>query len=188
VPRRRQPEVPEPEPDVTSFTPKERLFVSYFLGKARGNKTQAARLAGYTTPHVVGFRLYKKANIRAAIEAKLNEVALSADEVLAHLAEQAEADIGVFLDVYPDGTYRLDLAKAKRADKLRLVRKLTPTKFGISIELHDSHAALALLGKYHGLFEKLDLSKLTRDQIDQLRKLIQDPADDPGGSGPAGEG
>jgi hypothetical protein len=92
------------------------------------------------------------AGIQAAIAAKLREAAMDADETLARLSEIASIDLGDFLTIAQDGSYTLDLAKAEAAGKLHLIKKLTPTRYGIVIELHDALAALTLLGKYHGLF------------------------------------
>jgi hypothetical protein len=90
--------------------------------------------------------------IRAAIAARLAGAAMGADEALARLAEIASADMADFLTIAQDGSYKLDLAKAEAAGKLHLIRKLTPTRYGVAIELHNALAALTLLGKYHGLF------------------------------------
>lgn len=45
---------------------KERLFVANF----KGNRTEAARLAGYSSPNVNGTRVYARPRVRKAIEQK----------------------------------------------------------------------------------------------------------------------
>jgi phage terminase small subunit len=160
---------------------KERLFVSYYLGEANGNASEAARLAGYSSPPVLGHRLLKKVHIRAAIEARLAGPALTADEVLARLSDQAAADVGDFLTFSrPEGRgegdkaapvrVRLDLDKARRNGKLPLVKKLKRGKYGLEIELYDAQAALVQLGKYHGLFRD--------DRADGKDEVVKEYAED----------
>lgn len=50
------------------LTEKRRRFVDFFLGEAAGNATEAARLAGYKTPHPEGSQLLQNPTIREAIE------------------------------------------------------------------------------------------------------------------------
>lgn len=143
---------------------KQRLFVAYYLGKAKGNGTLAARLAGYGSPTEAASRLLTFAKVKAAIEAKLAEVAMSSDEVLARLSDLAAttaADFSRFdADKSPDRLPALDLRKAKRRGKLASVKKLKAKQAGpddpaviVEVELHDAHKALALLAKYHGLLD-----------------------------------
>lgn len=135
------------------LTFKQRLFVEAYLGKANGNATEAARIAGYASPNVEGTRTLAKASIRVAIDARVSVVALTASEVLARIADIATADMTDFITVDAKGYPWLDLRRAKKAKKLNLIRKLTPTKFGMSVELHDPVTALIQLGKYHGLWD-----------------------------------
>lgn len=77
------------------LTIKRRLFVEhYFL--CGFNQTEAARRTGYRHPEVMGCRLMKVQAVREAIEARIAEVAMSANEVLYRLSQQARADMGVF--------------------------------------------------------------------------------------------
>lgn len=50
------------------LTEKERRFVEAYMGKAIGNASEAARLAGYSSPGELGHRLLKKVEIQAAID------------------------------------------------------------------------------------------------------------------------
>jgi phage terminase small subunit len=140
------------------LTYKQRLFVHYYLGESKGNATDAARRAGYRRPNEAGPRLAVKGGIRARIDAQLAGPALAANEVLARLSEQASSSIEPFLRIDSRGRATLDLAKARKLNKLHLIKKLKRGKFGLEIELYDAQKALELLGKYHRLFaEKLDL-------------------------------
>jgi hypothetical protein len=137
---------------VAEFNDRQRRFVVYFLGVSNGNATDAARRAGYAFPHVTSARLLANARIRAAIEARVTEVALTADEVLSKLADHANANPDDIFTADDKGNLKFDYLKAKRNGKLHLIKEMKQGKNGWEVKLHDSQAALALLGKYHNLF------------------------------------
>jgi hypothetical protein len=105
-------------PCVAELTYKERLFVSAYIGEAKGNASEAARIAGYGTMKrssgVLANRLLKKVKIRAAIHRRVSAVALTSDEVLARVAELATADIGDYIDINASGDYTVNLKRAKK--------------------------------------------------------------------------
>lgn len=144
-----------------AWTPKERLFVSYYLGRAQGNGTLAARLAGYRDPAVVAFRLLRKSHISDAIENKLNKVGMDQEEVLMRIARLARADAGDFMRFDElDGPPKLDMLKAKRRGQLGCVKKLKATRVGgddpleiVETELFAPIEALKILAKMHGMLE-----------------------------------
>lgn len=150
--KRAKPESGTPEPESERLTFKQRQFVSHFLGEANGNATEAARMAGYSSPKQQGTENLAKPSIAAAIAAKLEGPAMHADEVLARLSDMASVDMADFVTV-TESSHKIDIPKAVKSGKSHLIKKLTPTKFGLSIELHDSQAALEKLGRYHGLFK-----------------------------------
>ncbi len=145
-------------PVITTLTKRQQLFRDYYL--VSFNATDAARQAGYKHPNQQGPELLKQPHIAAAIEERLGEVAMSANEVLARLTEHARSDIGEFLDI--DGN--LDLKRMKDSGMTRLVKKLNTSKASgttpkggdweretVTLELHDAQAALTTLARYHGL-------------------------------------
>lgn len=135
------------------LTGKRKLFVDHYLGQANCNKSEAARLAGYACPGSEGHRLYKDTDIREAIEERLREVAIGADEILARLSEQARADMADFVSVEEGGGFRITLEAAERAGKLRLVKKIGFDQKGRPLlELHDSQSALLAMAKRYRLF------------------------------------
>jgi phage terminase small subunit len=153
---RKPPEEPEPE-EAACFLPgltyRQSKFVLAFVGVADGNATKAARVAGYAFPNVEGSKNLVIPSIRAAIAAKAASVAMSADEVLARLSDQAALDVGEFFRLDARGQPVLDLKRAKAAGKMPLVRSIKPTRNGLAVEFHDPQAALEKLGRYHGLFK-----------------------------------
>ncbi len=148
---------------------KQQAFVNAYL--ETWNASEAARRAGYNgKSNVVGAQLLANVSIAAEIKRRVAELAMSADEVLVRLGEQARGSMEDFLE-FEEVVYdppRLDdaghelkrafvctginLGKAKARGKLHLLKSVQKGKQGLKIELYDAQAALALLGKAHGLF------------------------------------
>ena len=126
---------------------KEQVWLEEYL--ISFNATDAARRAGYKHPNVLGPT--KKAKFAVEISERLAERAMSADEVLQRLAEQARGDAADFLDI-DENVAIIDIGKMAAAGKTHLIKKYRVSKDGISVELYDAQAALVHLGKHHGLF------------------------------------
>lgn len=180
------------------LTDKQRIFIEAYL--TCWNATEAARQAGYAgndaTLAVVGSENLRKPQIQGAIQERLKEKAMGADEVLARLADEARGSMADFMTIHESPLVKpggipikdhegkpiiryfpeLDLKKAEERGKLHLIKKLTYTAHGPSIELYDAQAAKQLLGKHHGLFKEndnilkyLDLSKLSSEQLERIK-------------------
>jgi len=118
-------------------------------------------------------RLVANGSIAAEIQRRVDARAMSANEVLDRLAEQARADYKDFLVVAPNGDIALDMAKAegkthliRRVTQKRTVRRLKDAEIdetSLTLELHDAQAALVQLGKHHKLFT---------DQVQQSGEVI----------------
>jgi phage terminase small subunit len=146
---------------------KQQLFVEHYL--QHWNATQAAIRAGYSdkTAYSIGQRLLKDVEVAEAIAERIAQVAMSADEVLIRLADQARSDMGDFMTDYGE----LDLAKAKTSGKLHLIKSYTSTdKGGVKVELYDAQAALVHLGRHHGLF--VDRQELTGKNGEPLQPVV----------------
>lgn len=168
---------PDPKPEgPRPLTLKQRLFVEAYLGEARGNATEAARIAGYAEPNSQGPRLLVNVGIRAIVESRVERAAMGADEVLARLATIARSDMGEFLSFDPTAGgagYRIDLAKGK--GKTGILRKLKETLYGPAIEIHDPVRALKLLGEYHGLFRAKEQAGDRADEdVRTIREYLAD--------------
>jgi phage terminase small subunit len=145
-----------------SLTGKQRAFVLHYLETM--NATEATRRAGYrgndTTLRVTATHNLAKPNIRAEIDRHLAKTVISAGETLSRVTAQATGTMEDFVTVDEDGVVRLDLAKAKAAGKLGLVKKfqeVTVTKGGettrrVTVELYGADAALDKLMRYHSLY------------------------------------
>lgn len=150
------------------LTAKQRLFVSFYLGESAGNATDAARKAGYSSPDTMGRRLVRKGPVRAAIDARLDEVALTSNQILARLSEMAMGGVGDFLKVDDAGGVAFDFAAARRRGKLPLLKKYKADDKGTQIETHDPIRALDLLGKYRRLW-----SEQKDDDAGPIRVIVE---------------
>lgn len=164
---------------LAALPPKQRLFVEEYLTCL--NAAEAARRAGYSEKGArqQGQRLLTYVDVAAAVQAGLALRAMPPDEVLARLADQARATADDFLAIYESPLYditgqpvldkdgkpivrywpSLDLEKARQAGMLHLIKKVSYTAHGPSVELYDAQAALNTLAKYYGLL--VDRQELT---------------------------
>lgn len=161
-----------------ALTRKQKVFIDSYL--ITFNATEAARQARYkgddATLASVGWENLRKPEIAEAIEKRLAAHAMNADEVLKRLAEQGRGSMSDFVRFRDNGDPSLDLQAASLMGKLHLVKKLKTksrtysesffnaeisdidnrdiTETTIEFELYSSQAALELIGKHHGLFDK----------------------------------
>lgn len=137
------------------LTAKQKLFIDEYLKCY--NATKAALEAGYSekTAYSIGWENLRKPEIAGIIQRRLQESAMSADEVLARLADMARSNIADFSKV----RHVSDLEEIH--DKAHVVKKfkrtLYRTAYGsetetVELELYDSQSALEKIGRYHGLF------------------------------------
>lgn len=134
----------DPAKEERPLTRKMRVFLDEYL--SCWNATEAARRAGYRFPNVQGPRLLVDVRIQAAIVERMQQKAMSADEVLFRFAQQARVSLADFMD--ERGGLNIDKIRSNG----HLIRKLTPTKYGEVIELVDSQAALVQIGRALGIF------------------------------------
>lgn len=166
---------------VRSLTLKQARFVVFYLGKANGNATEAARLAGYSRPQDLGPRLVKKSQVRAKIDERLDGASISANEILVRLTDHATSAIGDFLK--KNGrSFKIDMAKVRKS---RCVKKIKQGQHGIEIELYDAQSALEKLGRYRGLWKATvqDDDIDPRTAFDEIRRRLDGLAGrgEPGG-------
>lgn len=163
---------------------KHQRFVEEYLQSSNATEAYQTVYPGVnrTTAASNGWRLLRTARVAEAIQARLNQAAMPADEVLARITDHARADIDDFLDA--DGAF--DLTKARRGKRTGLIKKFkakTTTRIvgemevqtvEVEFELHDAQAALRDLGKYHKLFvERQEVENTGKVQI----HVVYDNAD-----------
>lgn len=133
---------------------KRRMFIEEYLHDF--NATQAAIRAGYSerSARSIGQRLLTIDDISEAINERIAERAMSADEVLIRLGEQARASVEDFISIYGEGAnqWHINIPAAIAAGLGHLIKSITPTQHGYKVELVDKQKALELLGRHHSLF------------------------------------
>jgi len=155
------------------LTTKQRLFIDHYLQCF--NASEAARRAGYSerTAQQMGSENLSKPVISEAIQARLQEVHMGADEALKLMADIARGDVAQIMDITSMG-FSLDMSKAKELGLTRLIKKVkqrTVTHIAksesdedrevidLEVELYPADAALRDILKVHGKFtEKIELS------------------------------
>lgn len=144
----------------SSLTNLQRAFIEHYFTCGL-NGTEAVIQAGYKVSgrdnaRRIASENLNKPHIKAAIDARLEETAMSANEILYRLTEQARASHADFWDISEFGSPKINLKKAQERGKLHLLKKIkiTQSEHGsnIEIELHDSQTALIQLGRYWKLW------------------------------------
>ena len=156
------------------------------------NASEAARRAGYSdrTAGQQGYRLLKDERVKTFIKEVLRANLMSAEEVLARLADQARFDLGTYIRVIDgapdedsnensspteaDGSpsksvysVYIDLDALKRDGKAHLIKRVWQDKDGyVRVEFYDVQRALELTGKYHGLFVDRTFNTPVGDDFD----------------------
>lgn len=119
--------------DDDGLTTKQRLWVEAYI--ANPNATEAARKAGYGgnegTLGSIGSENLQKPAIRALLEKRIRKAVMSADEVLAELADIAKAEWREFIEVVKDREGNIIDVKMNLTHKIK---------------------AIELIGKYHKMF------------------------------------
>lgn len=134
-----------------ALTQKQRKFVEEYLVCWCG--AEAARRAGYSarghSAWTLGCRQLKRDDVQALIRQRITEKAMTADEVLSRLAEQARGEQAAYLRA--DGT--VDLERLLADGKGHLVKATKWTQRGdLVVEFYDAQAALVQLGRHLALF------------------------------------
>ena len=146
------------------LTDKQKAFIEeYFIDL---NATQAAIRAGYSekTAQQMGSENLSKPVIREAIDKRLDELKMSADEAMILLANQARSTIADFIRVRDDGTYDIDFSAAT-PEQLRAIKSVsiseTKNGFNYRFELYDAQSALKEIIRLHRLDSGLSTDKTT---------------------------
>jgi len=174
-------------PKTKGPTDKERAFIENYL--ACFNATKAARDAGYSekSARTIGRDNLQKPYIRALIEARLKESAMSADEVLARLTAQARANIADFLVVDGDGFAHFDFTKAEAEEAMHTIKKIKSKRSrrvvgrgdeaeewedeSVEVEMYDAQRALEILGKHHKIYDDVQIG-VTFTIEERTQKLL----------------
>ena len=136
-------------PEENNLTPKELLFVNYYLTNGL-NATYAAKMAGYssTSAYELGHRLLKKVEIKRLIDQYLKNESMETQELLKLLSDTAKNKAIQFVNI--DGT--VDLQAIKDNGLMHLVKSVRKGKGGkIYVTFYDAQKAQDTLAKIHKL-------------------------------------
>ena len=184
--------------------PQQRRFVVEYLQCLKGAEAVRRSGSKSKRPQQQAYEYLTKPDIKIAIAAGMALQVMGPSEVLARLSDQAQSTADDILAIervkhrdmipvsapteddpqavkYVEGPEyevvetRIDLEKAKRNNKLHLIKKVGYNRYGIQIELYSAYDAQVKLGEHYGLFGKkddilkyLDLSKLSPAQLERL--------------------
>ena len=160
----------ELSPEESNLTPKELLFVNYYLSNNL-NSASAAKMAGYSeaSAYELGHRLLRKVEIKKVIDQYLKNESIESLEVLKRLSDVAKNKGTEFIN--QDGTVDLEAIKAN--GMMHLIRSIRKGKGGkLHITFHDSMRAIETLAKIHKLVsDGLNVTVNIEDHILAEREL-----------------
>lgn len=146
-----------------ALTEQQKLFVEYLCADPTHNRTEAAKLAGYSekTASQLGYQLVQIPSVRIAIDARLKDiharVGLKAEKVLAYLHDSAFVDPIVYENVRS-----LTDLKALTPEQRRAVVGYSYTQSGEFVLELAIEKSRELLGKHFKLFtDKVEFTDKT---------------------------
>lgn len=189
------------------LNPQQKLFADYYLGEALFNGTQAARMAKYggddNALASAASRMLRNVKVSAYIDEKLSTYGMSANEVIARIAEIARGKVDDVLD----GNGHFNLETARTRNKTHLLKKLKTKRTlkqkktevrddmrqflaedeiedietdveilyeEVEFEMYSAHEALRDLGKMHKLFIERNETELTLKETEVVRPKLND--------------
>ena len=159
-------------PEENNLTPKELLFVNYYLTNGL-NATYAAKMAGYssTSAYELGHRLLKKVEVKKVIDQYLKSESIETHELLKLLSDTAKNKAIQFVNM--DGT--IDLQAIKDSGLMHLVKSVRKGKGGkIYVTFYDSQKAQDTLAKILKLVtDGVNVTVNIQDEMDKQQALHQ---------------
>lgn len=162
-----------------------------------GKKKQAAIDAGYAerSAHVTASRLLKLAKVQDEIKRLHTAKHMGPEEVMSGLADIARLDMEDFISPLKNGGARLNLPKAKRANKLSMIREITTKEsqtvsegdvvsevIETKVKLYDKQRALETIARHHGLLKDREINiniTVHLELIDRTWKALEAAGLDP---------
>jgi len=179
---------------MASWTDKQRRFVEEYCRDFNG--AAAARRAGYSEKGAkkAANRNLNDPDIRGAIDERLEQLAMSAEEATKRMADIARGDIGQFFEVIEyekeldDGTTetRTTLALDEEAvieNGAGLIKQVSFNESGrLKLKLYDAQKALRLILKAHGKYNHTQEHEhsggldIESDSLDDVMESLTDRA------------
>ena len=174
------------------LTDQQQLFILEYLECWNATEAYLAshpKCKSNGAARVGGSKALTNPNIRAAIDTRLKDKAMGADEVLARLAEQGRMSISEFIVESTNTEYDKDGNEVGVVETVglnwkairkygHLIKSITSTQYGPKIELHDGQAALVHIGKHLKLFtDQVDVTskgeKIGNDDTDTRNEILR---------------
>jgi phage terminase small subunit len=143
---------------------KHQQFASEYLKNLNATRAymKVYPAASYETARRNGSELLTNTDIAQEVKRRLDENAMTADEVLARLAEYGRAEYSPYIT--SDGS--VNIAKLIEDDKGHLIKSVKETEHGRMYEFYDAYAAVVQIGKYHKMFvERTEVTGKDGDAI-----------------------
>lgn len=140
---------------------KQKAFIEEYLHDF--NATQAAIRAGYSkkTARQIGQQNLSKLYIKEAIQSRLEELHMSADEALTRMADIARGDLGEYVNDFG----MIDISEMRKAGKTHLIKRIKTKTVIVNgekddtethiqdVELYPADGALRDVLKIHGKYK-----------------------------------
>jgi hypothetical protein len=139
----------------------ETRYVEALCGQAGGNRSKAAKIAGYKSS-ASATQIHWRPRVQWAIKRYYSERIMSPEEWAFRVSAIVRTGLDSFGKIEKDGSFTLDLRQAEKAGLLWMVQELIPTEDGYRVKLPSKLEALALLGKHLGTL----VDPLTRERPD----------------------
>jgi len=161
------------------FTDKQRAFIDEYF-KNGFNATRAAIAAGYSekTARFIAAENLSKPNIRQAIDERLAEETISANEALRRLSDHA---MGTMEDFVNEAGY-IDLEEARQSGKMHLIHSYkhiaTDGQERIEVKLYDAQSALKEIIRLHQLADNKPTDRIDvtgsafEERIEKLAAIL----------------
>ena len=152
-------------------------FIDCYLANG-GNGTRAAREAGYKgDDNVLAVTAYdnlRNPKIMTELNNRMKASAMSSEEVLFRLSQQAQIDARDLIGLSPDQLKNHPMA-AQIKEFEHTVDRIGDIMIQekIKIKVYDKQAALVHLGKHHGLFRE----RIEVDWVSELKQAGLDPTE-----------
>lgn len=160
-------------------------FVVEYCGRANGNATRAAELAGCGGPNatrnslqVTGSQMLKRPKVRKAVTMRWEELSAPSEEIIKRMTDDARIDVAPLLKIEKDGVY-LNLTPENIEEYSGVIREIEvdpETKKVLRVKLNDAQGARRDLARIRRLYSDqpiVNVFNLQDLSNDELRKRLE---------------
>lgn len=166
------------------FTPQEELYCIAYTGQARGNKSKAARMAGYAnaTSKVGIYEIHRYPYMLKRIELLVAELAeelkMSSNDIEAEWGAIARFDVRNLFDEYGNllDAEDLDTATARAVSSIKIRKEIEQTGKVkkhvadiIEVKMNDKNSALSNYARSLGMFK----DTVIVDPSESMQKILE---------------